>query len=556
MRALYFPFIPADAEAHKTLRPAQFTIMGSTVYLSGLFQALLRHSTYDRIVLPACAPSPHTDLRDTELFAQNRARIAFTAEADLPQLAAYDSCAFLTWSPDLGSLTRVRRLSRCRIASITGMIHALHFSWQLHEMLSLLFAPLTSHDALVCSSTAGRTTVLNFVDLLGDRLAQLGWPKLEARFQTPVIPLGIDTDQYAAADEGTLRSTLDIGDGSVVLYFGRFSSASKADLLPLILACADLHAARQPTLVLAGDDTQFGLAATLRQFASEVAPSVRLRVVPNPDVQTKRQLYALADIFVSPSDSLQETFGLTVVEAMAAGLPTVVSDWDGYKDLVVEGETGFRVRTTLPIYDARFDDMRGAATMVSADLLAATTIVSVEGLRRALATLVKDDDRRRAMGDAARQRARTFYDWRTVIASYEALWEQLADDARRAGEVAERRLDASQFGYREIFAHYPTDFLAPADELRLTALGRSWSTHAAWTARTVAGALAFETALFESMLTRLDGHAMTVSALLDGVATAAEGDLIVATAHLCRLLKYGLIERMPHGACPERETES
>ena len=41
-----------------------------------------------------------------------------------------------------------------------------------------------------------------------------------------------------------------------------------------------------------------------------------------------------ANIFISLSDNIQETFGLTVIEAMAAELPCIVSDWNGYKDLI------------------------------------------------------------------------------------------------------------------------------------------------------------------------------------------------------------------------------
>ena len=40
---------------------------------------------------------------------------------------------------------------------------------------------------------------------------------------------------------------------------------------------------------------------------------------------------------MSLADNIQETFGLTPVEAMAAGLPCVMSDWDGYRDTVRDG---------------------------------------------------------------------------------------------------------------------------------------------------------------------------------------------------------------------------
>ncbi len=42
-------------------------------------------------------------------------------------------------------------------------------------------------------------------------------------------------------------------------------------------------------------------------------------------------IWQAADIFTSLSDNIQETFGLTPIEAMAAGLPSVVTDWDGYQ---------------------------------------------------------------------------------------------------------------------------------------------------------------------------------------------------------------------------------
>ena len=57
----------------------------------------------------------------------------------------------------------------------------------------------------------------------------------------------------------------------------------------------------------------------------------------------KKLALAAADLFCSPADNLQETFGLSVLEAMASSLPVVASDWNGYRDLVLHGRTGWLV---------------------------------------------------------------------------------------------------------------------------------------------------------------------------------------------------------------------
>ena len=189
--------------------------------------------------------------------------------------------------------------------------------------------------------------------------------------------------------------------------------------------------------------------------------------------EDRRAAWALADLFVSPVDNIQETFGLSPVEAMAAGLPCVVSDWDGYRDTVRDGIDGFRVPTMAPPegvcaefaarYAARIDDYDRYIGAVSQ-----TVAVHVPALAAAIAALAADPARREAMGQAAAAHARAQFDWRVVIGRYQALWDDLA--ARRAdgGLPADPTWPARPDPFRA-FAGYPTHCLAPEMLVRRTA---------------------------------------------------------------------------------------
>ena len=135
---------------------------------------------------------------------------------------------------------------------------------------------------------------------------------------------------------------------------------------------------------------------------------------------------------MSLSDNIQETFGLTPVEAMAAGLPCVVSDWNGYKDTVADGETGFRIPTTTVGPGAGIDIAdRHAAGVDSYDrmigITSLATAVDVDACADAIARLAGDAALRRRQGAAALARARRLYDWRAVVAAYQDLWSELAE---------------------------------------------------------------------------------------------------------------------------------
>ena len=81
---------------------------------------------------------------------------------------------------------------------------------------------------------------------------------------------------------------------------------------------------------------------------AKLCPSVRSIILDGREPDLRTRAWVSADVFCSLSDNIPETFGLTTIEAMAAGLPVVVTDWDGYKDTVRDGIDGFAVPTMTP----------------------------------------------------------------------------------------------------------------------------------------------------------------------------------------------------------------
>ena len=81
--------------------------------------------------------------------------------------------------------------------------------------------------------------------------------------------------------------------------------------------------------------------------ARAFAPGVGVTFVDGMAPAQRFEVWRAADLVVSLVDNIQETFGLVIVEAMTSGLPVVASNWDGYRDLVEDGQTGFLVPTTM-----------------------------------------------------------------------------------------------------------------------------------------------------------------------------------------------------------------
>ena len=548
MKAIYFPLIPRDPAAQKDKQPQSAKITGSAVYAAGVFNALVRYSSYDVIYLPDYPRQPSGDPRDSELFTRNAGRLKSLVEHELPVMRDADELILAAPFASFAGMTRVRRLCRRPRTPITAVIHSINHANQLASTLELFLYPVRSFDALICSSSAGQQAMANFQSLAQERLLKAGFGNHQSPVKMPIIPLGIETADFSSTSTNPISGDLCISDNQVVLlYFGRFSATSKADLWPLLIVFAEIAQCHpECVLVLAGDDTHYRMAADLRRFATELGCANQVRVVANPTSRQKQDLFGAADIFVSVSDNLQETFGISVVEAMAAGLPVVASDWNGYKDLVVQGETGYLVPTFMPKYPAQFNDLRGSGRMISPDLLAATTITDTKRLAEALKMLIVNKEHRRCLGQAGRKRACNLYDWKQVIRQYETLWAALAEEAACIAENdAATYLDLDHWHYEDIFGHYPTALIDNSFRMRLTDLGRRCRRQPAILAQIAVPQTWFRVEEIERILRLFEQkETLCMEEVFDTDRQHIQGErnCMVSLSHLCRLIKYGLVD--------------
>lgn len=444
--------------------------------------AFLRAAVAGRGDKPLYAYTPQR--RSAEVFAQlvrelDPAAIAHWVPADRLDLLSQVGTLYLP-GPGLEVAARLRLRSGSAAYSLVGVTHTTASHGAMDSITGMLSAPVMPWDALICTSTAVASTVQI---LLEAELEYLRWrfgtdvrPTLP---QLPVIPLGVHCDDFvfSASERAAARHALGIGDDEVVaLFMGRLSFHAKAHPHAMYagLQAAAERTGKRVTLLQCGWFANEAIEKSFIDGASQFCPAVRTLFADGRDAEARRQSWAAADIFVSLSDNIQETFGLTPIEAMAAGLPVVVTDWDGYKDTVRDGVDGFRIPTWMPPANLGEGFARAhEAGVDSYDLYCGLTCqtISVDGhvLADRLIALVSNPALRQQLGEAGRARARKVYDWAVVYSQYQHLWRQLGEirspalkdpNQRRALQAAPGSAPARIDPYRS-FRHYPTALIQP-----------------------------------------------------------------------------------------------
>lgn len=344
-----------------------------------------------------------------------------------------------------------------------GVTHTLSSATAMDQIADLVLPPFQPWDALICTSQAAKTFVTGLHEEVQHYWREHTGASRFSAVQLPVIPLGVDAPAFAPQPGAyeTARTALGLnGVETVFLFAGRLSFHAKANPAPMYQA---LEQAAQHAPLVCIEAGVFPNEAIRQGFIAAqkaLAPSVRFVWVDGNDEQRYRQAWQGADVFVSLSDNIQETFGLTPVEAMAAGLPVVVSDWNGYKDTVRDGVDGYRVPTLLPPAGVGGDlAMRHALGLDTYDFYigrtSLATVVDPAALGQAFCRLAGDSVLRQQMGAAGMVRAQQEFDWPVILRRYTELATQLGE-IRQQGQLTAAQAWPQRADPFSRFAHYST----------------------------------------------------------------------------------------------------
>jgi glycosyltransferase involved in cell wall biosynthesis len=470
--------VPFYLEGLKEVPQPQNTILyGAGVVGYQFVKALLQHGKHERYYFLYDLPEMLYESENNLMMFPNRERAELVLTDEYWKLNHLDRMALFDPGTALTPLAGLRKLHGCAERPVTGLIHSISGYYPLLRTIQMILGDLYEYDCLVCSSLAGRQAVENILSSLCGYLERKYHRSFFPKFQLPVIPLAVDADQFLPGDKIKARRWCKLPeDHAIFLYVGRFATNYKMDLFPLILTFSRILATtsdKKVTLVLAGDDAEFNLSPRLRNFGADLGIAGNLQVRPNITNEEKRQLYASGDVFVSLSDNVQETFGITIIEAMSAGLPVIGSDWNGYKETIEHGKTGFLV----PAYWA---DCVGSVsrsvmfrhTMEIHRQLAEAVSIDLKSLAYYIDLLLKNPSLRQEMGEAARKRVLKYYNWPVIIKAYEELWAGLTEQARHRSADEEIRYGIDAYDHLSVFRHFATGVITKDSRLQITSMGR------------------------------------------------------------------------------------
>ncbi len=331
--------------------------------------------------IPASAPIAAQDPRHARLLDAFARNLSMAGAAESPDVV---HCH--TWYSHLAGLV-ARPLTGARLVLTTHSLEP-HRPWKVEQLGSAYHATLwiektayQNADGVVAVSAAMKQDVQALYGVAPDRVR--------------VIHNGIDPDEYQRRLSPTLLRRFGIvPEMPMVLFVGRITR--QKGILHLVRAIRHLRSGVQVVLCAGAPDTP-EIAAEMKTLVDQAKQTADASVVWIEEMLPKHEvivLYSHADVFVCPS--VYEPFGIINLEAMACETPVVAAAVGGIPEIVVDGETGLLV----PL------EPEGGGSAEPRDPACFS-----RDLADAVNTLLADEQRRLAMGRAARARVLQQFSW-------------------------------------------------------------------------------------------------------------------------------------------------
>lgn len=238
----------------------------------------------------------------------------------------------------------------------------------LHRLL--VFNNLKNADSIFSTSEIMKEEVLHYVNK-----------------EVAVTPFGVDVNEFSP----TKVESLFTGNPKVIGTIKSLEQNYGIDTLIKAFALLKKKTAHDIKLLICGDGTK---AQELKKLAAESGYADDILFTGRIDQQEVSRYHNMIDIFVNVS--LQESFGVAVVEAMACEKPVVVTSVGGLKEVVEENVCGVFVPTA-----------------------------NVEKTANAIRGLLDDPAKAKRMGEAGRIRVLRKYDWKKNLDDIEKLYKKI-----------------------------------------------------------------------------------------------------------------------------------
>lgn len=203
-----------------------------------------------------------------------------------------------------------------------------------------------------------------------------------------VLPFGVDLNLFQLSHPARRQTRGPLRVGFFKGFRAVYGPTVLVEAIPKVLqdlpkVCFDL----------VGDGAEL---AKCQAMASALGVNHAIRWVPRQPHAALPTLLSSWDLTVIPS--IHEAFGVAALESSAMGVPVVASDVDGLADTVIHGETGLR----FPVGDA-------------------------SALASAIVELLRDDERRRRMGERGRAMVERDFDWSDLTDQWLRFYERVRE---------------------------------------------------------------------------------------------------------------------------------